>query len=341
MASKTKPPRSVKKTAKRPLNPVTVGDVEKPHTDGVSGAVTVKSAPVLTTSPNADTPEELQRWAKRNDRLPALLVAFPYLEPFLKMRGELAYRDWCLDSGAFSADNAGITINLDDYIARCKDLMQSDPTLTEIMALDVINDWRSSIRNCERMWQAGIPAVPCYHVGEPEHALMTIAREFPKIAIGGMSALRGHVRKKYPEQVFARLWPKKIHGFGVGGKDLVDLFPWHSVDATSWRTGPCNFGTWYSMGKQGAGWGSSIRGGNKNLRREVEHFMKLEKKGRLKWHKQMEQLETIASKESLCLPGHKDRIRYVQTENYGVSLRFATSGDPFARRAFSPIYGAM
>jgi hypothetical protein len=285
------------------------------------------------------TPEELRRAAVRNDRLPALLVAYPYVEPFLKMRPQLNYRDWCLDSGAFSADNVGMRINLDDYIARCKDLMQEDPTLTEIMALDVINDWQASLRNCERMWNAGVPAIPCYHVGEPEHALMTIAREFPKIAIGGMSALRGKIRKKYPEQVFARVWPKKVHGFGVGGKDLVDLFPWHSVDATSWRTGPCNFGTWYSMGKQGAGWGANMRGGNKNLRREVEHFMKLEKKGRLTWHKQLEQLEEIAPKEQLCLPGHKDRILYMQSAEGGVTLRFATAGDPYALRAFNPAYG--
>ena len=86
---------------------------------------------------------------------PALLVSYYYLEPFLKNQSGYVYRDWVLDSGAYSAFNSGATIDLEKYIEKCLELMESDPTLTEIFALDVIGDHKASLKNTERMWDAG------------------------------------------------------------------------------------------------------------------------------------------------------------------------------------------
>jgi len=58
---------------------------------------------------------------------PALLVSYVYLEPFLKNRTRYHYRDWVMDSGAFSAHASGRAVDLQAYIDTCKRLMESDP----------------------------------------------------------------------------------------------------------------------------------------------------------------------------------------------------------------------
>ena len=93
----------------------------------------------------------------------------------------------------FRPDNSGATIKLQEYIDTCKRLMAEDPTLTEIFALDVIGDWRASLKNVEEMWRQGIEAILAFHPGEPEAALKGIAKDYPKIALGGVV---GWVKKK-------------------------------------------------------------------------------------------------------------------------------------------------
>lgn len=224
--------------------------------------------------------------------LPALLVSYVYLEPFLVNRHRYRYRDWVLDSGAFSARNSGTEISLEAYIEKCRELLAEDPTLTEVFSLDVIGDWKATLTNTEIMWKAGIPAIPCYHFADRNwDVLRIIARDYPKIALGGMADLRGPKKKTFVEQCFARVWPKKIHGFGCSSEPMVLAFPWHSVDATNWEIGPCKYGQWRAFGGQRV----SVRGSKQNLRAEVEWFLELERKARQRWRKEMEKLETLNS----------------------------------------------
>ena len=214
---------------------------------------------------------------------PALLVSFVYLDAFQSHRRRYAFRDWALDSGAYSAHNSGRKIELAEYLDVCRRLLASDRKLTEVFAFDVIGNWRASLRNCERMWEAGVQAIPCYHVGEPEHALKHIARQYPKIALGGAVGFRR--KDEWAAQCFARVWPKAVHGFGFGSEKSVMSVPWHSVDATSWEIGPCKYGRWQSFGRM------SVRGSRQNLRAEVEWYLRLERRARARWRKQMEQLD--------------------------------------------------
>lgn len=226
---------------------------------------------------------------------PGLLVSYFYLKQFEKNKHRYCYRDWVMDSGAFSAHNSGVEIKLQDYIDCCKRLMVSDPTLTEIYALDVIGDWEASLANVEEMWRQGVPAIPCFHYGEPWELLELLCLQYPKIALGGCVGKRD--KNKYAEQVFARAWPKKIHGFGFGHEESILALPYHSTDATNWEMGPCAFGRWASFG----GATISVRGSNQNLRAEVEYYLDLEQRAGVKWKKQMAQLETIAPTIRLCM----------------------------------------
>lgn len=215
---------------------------------------------------------------------PALLVSYIYLEPFLKNQHRYAYRDWVMDSGAFSAHASGTEINLRDYIDCCKRLSDKDKTLTEVFALDVIGDWKASLKNTKRMWKQGVEAIPCFHYGEPWTVLKGLCKDYPKVAIGGCVGMRD--KDAFAGQCFARVWPHKLHGFGFGSEKSLMLYPWHSVDATNWEMGPCAYGRWNAFGGK-----LSVRGSQQNLRAEVEWFLDLERRARDRWRKEMLKLE--------------------------------------------------
>jgi hypothetical protein len=244
---------------------------------------------------------------------PALLVSYVYLDPFLKNQHRYAYRDWVLDSGAFSAHMSGTKIDLTAYIAKCKELLASDPTLTEVFALDVIGDYRASLRNCEKMWEAGVPAIPCYHINEPVDALFHIAKTYPKVALGGVARVKRGIKLEFARQCFARVWPKKIHGFGFGDETSILSLPFHSTDATNWELGPCAFGRWNSYGKL------SVRGSKQNLRAEVEWYLRLEERARRKWVKEMALLEAGGGQPTIRLAAQQSSDAQIRRSGFVVS----------------------
>lgn len=213
------------------------------------------------------------------DPRPALLASFYYLSEFERHKQSLHYRDWMMDSGAFSAYNCGAVIDLAAYIDACIERQAADPLLTEIIALDVVGDWRATIRNTERMWKAGIRAIPTYHYGEPECALKAIAAEYDKIALGGMSVLRGKDKLIWGEQCFARVWPKRVHGFALTEERILMRLPFHSVDATTWLLQPKAYGRFYYSKKN---LHLKVKGIT-DLRGQVDHFMQMERRLKQRW----------------------------------------------------------
>jgi hypothetical protein len=221
---------------------------------------------------------------------PAVLVSYAYFDTFKSERGRYPFyddrfRDYALDSGAFTAANAGHPVDLAAYIAFVRTLRQRDRKLSEVFALDVIGDWEASARNTELMWQAGIHCIPTFHVGEPTAALLAMAKTYPKIAVGG--AVRWPTKQKigWLEQVFAHVWPKRIHGLGMMGRQIVERFPFDSVDASDWEFSPTAFGNLRSLpgasGLRGFGYGPKNRG--YNLRAEMEWYMALERDLAQRW----------------------------------------------------------
>lgn len=244
---------------------------------------------------------------------PALLISFAYLPPFEAAKHRYMYRDWALDSGAYTAYSRGMEVDLQEYIDKCQCLLDSDPKLREVFALDVIGDWEASARNTEEMWRQGVPAIPCFHYGEPWQALLDMAGKYPKIALGGMVGQKVEPRDKWIAQCFARVWPKRIHGFGLAGEKTIMRFPFDSVDATNWEIGPCKFGMWRSFGRARI----SVRGSSQNLRAEVEWYLDLERRARERWRKEMQKLNAL-SPDSAPLPSG--------CNDYAPTVRLVTQG---------------
>lgn len=211
---------------------------------------------------------------------PALLVSYAYYEQsFNCIRAQIGYRDWSLDSGAFSVENSGGHVELAAYAEFCTQVLTTDNTLTEIISLDVLGDWRAGLHNTEQLWAMGIPAMPTYHHGEPLDVLHGMARDYPKICLGGAVGMRSRAKLTWALDCMTRIWPKPVHGLGFGSAKAILSIPFHSVDATNWEAGPMRFGNWQAFG----GNIDDCRMLARNVRAEVDFNLEVERYARERW----------------------------------------------------------
>lgn len=224
-----------------------------------------------------------------SSRLPALLVSYFYVKNFDKERHNYAFRNWSMDSGAFSAANSGSFVDFDAYMDECEKRLEEDDQLTEVFSLDVIGDWEASARNTETMWARGIPAIPVYHYGSPIEALHHMSAEYPKISLGGAVGLGIKVKVAWAQACMAHVWPKLVHGLGFGSEKMMMALPFDSTDASSWELGPNAFGNWSAFD----GANLAIRGGEKNLRPQVEMMLDMEERVHARWRGVLEPLRAM------------------------------------------------
>ena len=220
---------------------------------------------------------------------PALLVSYAYWELFSRIREGHCIRDYALDSGAFTVHNTGGSVDLAAYIDFCRERLETDPLCTEVFSLDVVGDWRGSERNAEAMWAAGVPAIPVFHMGEPEGLLSHMAQASPKVGLGGMWGCPRDRKRRWVEQAFARIWPHRIHGLGTFSEPLMMAVPFHSVDSSTWMSYPSMYGNWRRFGRI-----KGVRGGGINLRVEAEHYLAVERRLKERWEKELARLEETA-----------------------------------------------
>lgn len=227
--------------------------------------------------------------------VPPLLISYAYAKPWEKVRIGTPCRQWVLDSGAFTANSMGVTIAREAFAEYALQRLADDPRLVGVFALDVIGDPQATLRNTEYMWERGIKAIPTFHGGTRWSHLKELLR-YPKIAIGGVARRSTKHRVDFAAEVFRRVWPKRVHGFGYGSYGCVLAFPWHSVDASSW-TIPTRFGRWRLMGSEGRLSRTSVRARVRNpgafLHSEVEHFSRLERAARSKWRRTWQSVESL------------------------------------------------
>lgn len=151
-----------------------------------------------------------------------------------------------LDSGAFSAKSLGVDINIDDYcnyIKRNHDILRVEDGITMASVLDGIGDDLQTWRNQLYMETQGVRPLPCFHFGEDDRFLEWYVSHYDYITLGGMSH-----SQKVVTQWLDRIWNKhlvdgsgrarvKVHAFGVTSENLMERYPWHSVDSSSWIQG--------------------------------------------------------------------------------------------------------
>lgn len=142
--------------------------------------------------------------------------------------------DIFIDSGAFSAETKGVPINIDEYCTFIKE------TGVGIYAgLDVIGDARKTMINVKYMEEAyGLSPIPTFHLGGDLQNLRNILH-YPYIALGGL-VFSSNIQRYLNEVwgIILREAPKiRVHGFGMTNIELMEHYPWYSVDSSSYKGG--------------------------------------------------------------------------------------------------------
>ncbi len=199
-----------------------------------------------------------------------------------------------LDSGAFSAWKTGNVIDQMELINEAQDSNWWD----EVVPLDVIGSASDTKLNVDAMASAcgNQRVLPIFHYGEPWEYLEQYKEEFNnRVALGGITSI-GRVKKMaWLNQCFARVYPCKFHGFGIGTKDVLMELPFVSADTASW-------GAVHMYGRSQAAPGLKIprlgdgdRSEHYDLRFEVKKYLEMEQEVKDRWKAELAWVEAQPS----------------------------------------------
>lgn len=168
-----------------------------------------------------------------------------------------------MDSGAFSAWNKGVQIDLDEYIKFC---MSNLEHISYVVNLDVIPG-RPGVKNLSadvreksaaegydnyyRMLEGGVPKeklIHVFHQGENFKWLEKMVDEIPYIGLSPANDRTTPEKSRWLDECMEFVTDEKgmpivkFHGFAVTSLKLVWRYPWYSIDSTSWCTTSRNGG---------------------------------------------------------------------------------------------------
>lgn len=156
-----------------------------------------------------------------------------------------------LDSGAFSAWTQKKPIDIHEYIEFIKlnkDMIDIYANLDgipmkggtgEVMQNRVASA-KLTLKNQRIMEKAGLHPLPCFHFGEPFEYLQYYVDNYEYLALGVAgnkgTALIGWLNTCFQDYICdVNGMPKvKVHGFAVTSVKIMIMYPWYSVDSTSW-----------------------------------------------------------------------------------------------------------
>jgi len=149
-----------------------------------------------------------------------------------------AFENYLLDSGGFVARNKGINISVKDY-AKFINLHG----IKLAFNLDT-NDDSVTLYNQEYL-QSETKAyiLPIYHGSDYYGGDRTLLHRYldlghPYIALGGIAGvpnINWEMQLEFYSYVFRHTRDKTaVHGLGITAKSILELYPWYSVDSTSW-----------------------------------------------------------------------------------------------------------
>ncbi len=149
-----------------------------------------------------------------------------------------------LDSGAFSAFTLGVDIKVKDYcdyIHRNSDILRTEDGVLMASVLDCIENPLGTYRNQLEMEGYGVRPLPCFHAGEDERYLEWYVQNYEYITLGGMVGTSSKQLCIWLDRVWDRYLVDgsgraklKVHGFGITAVPIMERYPWHSCDSSSW-----------------------------------------------------------------------------------------------------------
>lgn len=138
-----------------------------------------------------------------------------------------------LDSGAFSAWNKNISINVSDYIDFIFHNKDNKDNIDIYASLDDIQSYEISLKNYFNMIEVGLNPLPCFHIGEPFSVLNKYLDKTNYVALGGIAKRNTRDRVSWLDKVFDEYKGIKFHGFGIQTRNILKRYPWYSIDSSS------------------------------------------------------------------------------------------------------------
>lgn len=153
--------------------------------------------------------------------------------------------DLFVDSGAFSALNAGAKVTVPEY---AEWLNKHHRVVNFAAGLDVIGDPKATAKNARALVKATkgrVTIVPTFHVGSDWRHLVALCKEYQFVALGGAVGVNRRERAMLAWLAHAHKIIRDAgavaHGFGLTRPPYPEALPWFSVDSSYWavaqRTG--------------------------------------------------------------------------------------------------------
>lgn len=137
--------------------------------------------------------------------------------------------DLFFDSGAFSMWKRGFKIDIKDYIEY---LIKHD--ISKYIVLDKVGDHLETMANQKIMEDRGMSPIPVYHLNSPIENLYEICSKYDYVCLGGTVGSSFAVKEKFFTEIFENFPDHKFHGLGLTDIKLINMFPFFSVDSTTW-----------------------------------------------------------------------------------------------------------
>ncbi len=146
-----------------------------------------------------------------------------------------------LDSGAFSMFTKGIKVDLSAYA----DFIKANQDCFHVASnLDVIGRGaeEETYANQKALEKMGAAICPVHHARDADRWLQRyMADGYDYIFLGGMVAEPTPYLRGWLDHVWGRYLTRRdgsakirVHGFGLTTLELIERYPWYSVDSTSW-----------------------------------------------------------------------------------------------------------
>lgn len=152
-------------------------------------------------------------------------------DPEVKIK-EIAAEKVFLDSGAYTAFNKGLEIDVHEY---SKFVVKYGHLFNVIASLDVKGNPEKSWENQKIMESYGLHPLPAYHIGEDLSWFHKYLDNYEYFGIGtSVEPYHSDRLRREFEQLFRIAPDHKFHGYGMTDTRWCAWFPWHTVDSLSW-----------------------------------------------------------------------------------------------------------
>lgn len=136
-----------------------------------------------------------------------------------------------IDSGGFSALNAGEEIDLDEYIEWCS---RWKSKLFGYFALDKLGDPKGSAHYLRKMHDAGLKPLPIHVRGDDERRMDELFEASDWVGLGGFRRPhRGWCAPNYVEQKMAWAKGRNVHWLGYTKSKMLTAFRPFSCDSSN------------------------------------------------------------------------------------------------------------